>query len=298
MKGTSRRQTSLGWNVLRVHYTADPDKDPGTPSGQRWYAHARQGVKDRDWRKEYEIDYRALGGMLVFPEYDPTVHITENRFPLDPREWTVYQGADPHPRRAHAFVWLAINRYGDMVVPWSYWPEELNNQRAENGQARLTITEYAELLKEVDSSRLGLAPWLRVMDQAGKNFDADEGVDYFQKYSDCGITFEPAKKNRDLSGYNALSEVLVPKAYEDGAKPTLTIWAGCGDNDELAEQIRILRFREFRGNVPDKDPPAEPEQKRKHLVDCLMYILLHGPDFIDRSKRPQHFDPIYPNLAY
>ncbi len=298
MKGTSRRQTSLGWNVLRVHYTADPDKDPGTPSGQRWYAHARQCVKDRDWRKEYEIDYRALGGMLVFPEYDPTVHITENRFPLDPQEWTVYQGADPHPRRAHAFVWLAINRYGDMVVPWSYWPEELNNQRAENGQARLTITEYAELLKEVDSSRLGLAPWLRVMDQAGKNFDADEGVDYFQKYSDCGITFEPAKKNRDLSGYNALSEVLVPKAYEDGAKPTLTIWAGCGDNDELAEQIRILRFREFRGNVPDKDPPAEPEQKRKHLVDCLMYILLHGPDFIDRSKRPQHFDPIYPNLAY
>ena len=29
------------------------------------------------------------------------------------------------------------------------------------------------------------------------------------------------------------------------------VWAGCGDNDELAEQIRILRFREFRGNVPD-----------------------------------------------
>jgi len=38
------------------------------------------------------------------------------------------------------------------------------------------------------------------MDQAGKNFDSEEGLDYFQKYSDCGITFEPAKKNRDLSG--------------------------------------------------------------------------------------------------
>jgi hypothetical protein len=50
--------------------------------------------------------------------------------------------------------------------------------------------------------------------------------------------------------------------------------------------------------VPDKDPPAEPEQKRKHLVDCLIYILLQGPDFIDRSKRPRDFDPIYPSLAY
>jgi hypothetical protein len=239
--------------------------------------------------------------MLVFPEFDPGAHVTENRLPLNPREWTVYQGADPHPRRAHAFVWLAINRYGDLVVPWSWWPEDRNSELAESGQARLTIAGergYAELLKEVDKSPLGLKPWIRVMDQAGKNFDADEGVDYFQKYNDCGIMFEPAKKNRDLSGYNALSEVLKPKPYEGTTKPTLTIWAGCGDNDELAEQIRILRFREFRGNVPDKDPPAEPEQKRKHLVDCLMYILWYGPDFVNRSKRSQGFDPIYPNLAY
>lgn len=298
MRGISRRQTSLGWTVHRVHYSADPDKDPSTSNGQLWYTHARQGIKARDWRKEYEIDYRALGGMLVFPEFDPTIHITESRFPLHPGDWTVYQGADPHPRRAHAFVWLAINRYGDMVVPWSWWPEEPNTERAENGQARLTISEYSELLREVDESPLGLEPWLRVMDQAGKNFDADEGVDYFQKYSDCGMTFEPAKKNRDLSGYNALSEVLKPKSYEDGTRPTLTIWSGCGDNDELAEQIRILRFREFRGNVPDKDPPAEPEQKRRHLVDCLMYMLLHGPVFIGRTRRPREFDPIYPNLGY
>jgi hypothetical protein len=29
-----------------------------------------------------------------------------------------------------------------------------------------------------------------------------------------------------------------------------------------------------------------------------MYILLYGPDFVNRSKRSQGFDPIYPNLAY
>ena len=52
------------------------------------------------------------------------------------------------------------------------------------GGAIRPISEYAELLKEVDKSPLCLEPWLRVMDQAGKNFDADEGVKYFQKYYD------------------------------------------------------------------------------------------------------------------
>ena len=298
MKGISTRTTPLGWTVWRVHYTADPDKDP-VRNGKEWYAQARKGMKERDWRKEYEIDYRALGGKLMFPEFNPSVHLVEPRFPIDRCQWTIYLGADPHPRRAHAFVWLGINRYGDMIVPWSYWPEDTNLKREENGEARLTIADYAESLQEVEKSALGIGkPYVQVMDQAGKNFDAEEGVDYFQKYLEHEIHFYAAKKNRDLSGFDALSEALKPKPYEDRTKLSITIWAGCGDNDELAEQIRVLRFREFRGNVLDKDPPAEPEQKRRHLVDALMYILLHGPVFVDSTRRTDEFEPIYPSLAY
>jgi hypothetical protein len=288
----------LGWTVVRVHYSADPDKDPAR-NGKEWYAHARKGVTERDWRKEYEIDYRALGGKLVFPEFDPSIHLVENQFPIDRREWTIYLGADPHPRLAHAFVWLGINRYGDMIVPWSYWPEQTNLELEEQSKGRLSIADYAEKLRNVEESPLGIGkPYMQVMDQAGKNFDAEEGVDYFQKYLEKGLYFYPAKKNRDLSGMDALSETLKLKPYEGRTKPTLTIWAGCGDNDELAEQIRVMRFREFRGNVPDKDPPAEPEQKRRHLVDALMYVLLHGPAFVSPTRRASEFEPIYPSLGY
>jgi hypothetical protein len=40
--------------------------------------------------------------------------------------WTTWMACDPHPVTAHAFVWLIVNKYGEMIVPWSYWPEEEN----------------------------------------------------------------------------------------------------------------------------------------------------------------------------
>jgi hypothetical protein len=37
--------------------------------------------------------------------------------------------------------------------------------------------------------------------------------------------------------------------------------------------------------------------KDRHLIDCLSYILLDSPRFIDPfAKRPK-FNPIYPDLA-
>jgi hypothetical protein len=73
---------------------------------------------------------------------------------------------------------------------------------------------------------------------------------------------------------------------------------GCGDNDLLVEQLRSLRFREFKGAVTDRDPPSDPIDKDRHLIDCLSYILLDDPQFIDQRGGLSTFRPIYPNLGY
>jgi len=44
-----------------------------------------------------------------------------------------------------------------------------------------------------------------------------------------------------------------------------------------------VSLREAR-NITDKDPPEKPQEKRRHLVDCLAYILLDLPRFIDRRR--------------
>jgi hypothetical protein len=57
MKGLSIRTTSLGFRVLRLHYSCDPEKDPATEQGKRWYEEARKGMPDARFRQEYELDY-------------------------------------------------------------------------------------------------------------------------------------------------------------------------------------------------------------------------------------------------
>lgn len=82
---------------------------------------------------------------------------------------------------------------------------------------------------------------------------------------------------------------------EQKMKPTLTIMEG---NEEVVWQISHVRFAEWRGNVTDKDPPEKPQEKRRHLVDCLAYILLDRPRFIDRRPRVSTWTPIYPATGY
>ena len=72
--GLSERVTSGHVPVLRLHYSADPKKRPGTPDGDLWIDLASQGypggTSSPRWRKEMEIDYGALGGTRLFSSWE------------------------------------------------------------------------------------------------------------------------------------------------------------------------------------------------------------------------------------
>lgn len=289
MKGISKRTTKLGFNILRLHYTADPDKNPETPQGKRWYEEARRGMSDARWKQEYEIDYSALSGQLVFPQFDESVHVVPPRvamedLPLDPEKYTVWMGADPHPRTPDAFCWVAVDKEGDLAVVWSWWPDK-----------RLIVRNSAEALQVIEKK---IPSYYKVMDVAGKNFNIDEEHSVFDAYRDAGFHFWPAKRNRDGSGFDLINDALTPRRYvvgnEEFYRPRLTIWGGRGDNHKLIRHMKNLRYREWRGNVPDKDPPEQPEERERHLVDALLYVLLDQPRFVPPGV-PQSTDP-YPAI--
>jgi hypothetical protein len=296
MKGLSIRTTSLGFQVLRLHYSCDPEKDPATEQGKRWYEEARRGMPDARFRQEYELDYGALSGQLVFPTFEETIHVVPDQLPIDPKCSTVWMACDPHPRTAHAFLWLAVNKEGEMGVVWSWWPQERHEREA------LVTKDYAKSLKDIDESPLGLEPYYCLMDVAGRAFNATEEKNYFDVYRNEGVYFYPAKRNRDLSGYDLINEALKPKEHVSGAtitlRPRLTIWKGCGDNDVLVHQLKSLRYKEWKGNVTDKDAPEEPQQKERHLIDCLSYILLDDPQFVSQAKSKSTWKPHYPAIGY
>jgi hypothetical protein len=53
-----------GFTVARVHYSLDPLKN--TPA---WVAMAKQGMTERAWNREYELDYTIFAGKTFFPEF-------------------------------------------------------------------------------------------------------------------------------------------------------------------------------------------------------------------------------------
>jgi hypothetical protein len=189
-----------------------------------------------------------------------------------------------------------VNKEGEMAVVWSWWPEERHQREA------LVTKEYAKDLKIIDQSPLGLKPYYQLMDVAGRSFNATEELSYFDTYQNEGVYFQPAKKNRDLSGYDKINEALKPTEYTIGNSieewPKLTIWKGCGDNEVLVHQLKSLRYKEWKGNVTDKDAPEEPQQKERHLIDCLSYILLDDPAFVSQEKRVSTWEPRYPAIGY
>lgn len=292
MRGISYRKTSIGWNIIKVHYSADPDKDPTNAVGAAWLALSRKGISARRHRKEFEIDYGALGGQLVFPGFDESVNVVEP-FRPDPRYWTAWLGADPHPRTPHAFVWLCIDREGDMVVQYSHWPQR------DESEPRQTVAEYVQDLKDIENSGMVVPSRFEVMDVAGKAFNSDEEHNYFDAYQKLGVHFQPAKRNKDLSGYDMISEAFKLKPYgENGElRPTLTIMKGCGDNDELIYRLKTLRFREYKQPQTDKNPLEEVEDKNRHLIDCLSYILLDEPRYVDPNPHREEYKPLYPGLG-
>jgi hypothetical protein len=69
MKGLDIYKTQDGFTVARLHYTADPDKDPETVAGKAWLIEALKGIPggmaSPQWRKEMEIDFLAFSGQLL-----------------------------------------------------------------------------------------------------------------------------------------------------------------------------------------------------------------------------------------
>src|SRR5262250_3315606 len=63
IKGITTRRTRQGVEVVRVHYTADPERD------SEWAKHERQKYSSQGaWDREQEIVHDAGGGELLFAE--------------------------------------------------------------------------------------------------------------------------------------------------------------------------------------------------------------------------------------
>jgi hypothetical protein len=98
LRGVEEYETRDGIRVMRLHWTADPDKNTETPQGRDWLAGMKKGfpggLNGTKWQQEMEINFKVVGGARVFPAWDEMLSaIIQEPFEI-PENWPVYAGYD------------------------------------------------------------------------------------------------------------------------------------------------------------------------------------------------------------
>jgi len=196
-----------------VHYSADPTKTAVWAEAQK-----KKSPSENTFRREFEIDHYAGSGAAMYPEFSRSLHVCKP-FPI-PHDWTRYMGIDPHKRRPHAFVWLAVSPDGDHWYYRSYWPSRVYGKKGDTPEddTLYKVDEYVTAIKFMESAAVkhfspnGFADnggrdekiRLRVMDTHGKAIfttttaGKDEPETFWDRYEKLGIRCKEAIKDGDL----------------------------------------------------------------------------------------------------
>lgn len=256
--GMSQKHTPTGFCVIRLHYTADEKKR--TPE---WLKEAKRGFIHEDkWKKEYEIDYTALGGTAVYPELtkEKVGEMFINPFHIK-KHWNIYAGIDPgvrNPTSAHLY---AIDENGNVYVYWELYEKELHYK------------DLARTLKEhPDFERFKRNIFIDPI-TATKVHQVSFGIKSFKELlEDEGVYTNPGNRNR-LDGAEKIREYIVDNR--------LIIFKTC---PEILKELQNLRYEEWNDSTkPMKNIKEEIVAKNDHAWSEMRYTLMGNPL---RAKKP------------
>ena len=159
MEGVWAWTNAKGWRVVAVHFTADPDKRPGTESGDAWIEKKKKDSSERDWKREYDLDHTIAEGDPFYATFNRSMH--QVRCAYDPtrsllRFWDFGRG---HP----AIVFAQLDERVKVRVLWSHIYTNLN------------IYQFAPLVLAETNARFPEAKCLDYGDPAGAQ-ESDKGA--------------------------------------------------------------------------------------------------------------------------
>lgn len=276
--GLTERLTTGGLPVLRLHYGADPSKRPGTPEGEAWLQQATSGypggVKSPRWRKEMEIDYGALGGTKLFPEWE--VWSQNGRIiipPFTPHGYRLYGSYDHGWRHPGCYLVHGINPEGEIVTLWecygahipvSYWARIIKGEAVTLPDGRrFPGNPYAgdEVYKVADCS-------IFAEDQAMSDNTMKSIATLFRNE---GIVFIPASQGGDTM----VAEWLHGYWWKDPLAPLYRMTTAC---PKLAWSLGQQRHKDVSPQVAlNRAQPEELVDKDNDPWDALKYFLQRFP---------------------
>jgi len=267
-KGVARYTTKDGVRTMRLHYSADPDKDPDTTKGHEWlarqlrgYAGGMNGVR---WRREMEIDWSIHGTERVWPEFVSKMEPRITCEPFDvPEHWPIWCGYDYGS--VNPFAWVAIAWESEDLC---YLIDEIYHRKTPlHEQARLIRSRpYFERIQGTIGDR---SIWnITQQSREGEHEATSIGAILHNEY-DLYIEKSSATPGNDIAFRDLLNGVL----WRNLEAPQFIIFNDCKNT---LREFRNLRMRDWVSQAA-RDRQNRPEEilgKENHAWDAIKYVML------------------------
>jgi hypothetical protein len=303
--GLTERRTKTGLYVTRVHYSADPERDPEI--NPAWYQQERAKYTSQGaWDREQEIIHDAGGGERIFVE-TLVKHwskiVLEDGFEIPP-QWRRIGGADHGKANPTAFLEAAIDYDGILYICaeyyqpglspdqhldflWQEWPELFDipeiyadpsiffkTQAQSRGAGFKAISE---IYAEEREMRTGTRPGLTNLISAPDNTEI-LGMERILKHW------------HDLDHREPSLKIICPRRYDTSKKRYGLHRDGCPN---LIWELRRARREELSATqLQNRNPSERIVDRDNHLRDCLKYIVLSLPDPTEKSREEQAADSV------
>jgi hypothetical protein len=319
--------------ILRLHYSADPEKTP------EWAAAQKSGMTDPAmYQQEFEINFEAKQGSLL---YHLTAEATlEGSFPI-PADWTRYFALDPHQRNPHGMLWGAVDPWGDLWIYRELWPSKVclrydqgkllgSKENIPEDDNLIRIRDYVETIKWLESidNDLKCADgraeafhlkeperiYKRIIDYSARGFkdssDSEDQRSIQQRYEDWGqsaeinypLYFDDAIKDVE-TGIETVNEWLRPRQVEGSNGQFVLKSRAHIFRDKCPELVHQLNSNRYQALTPlmaeRSDPLSKPVAKRNHLTDCKKYMCMAEPRYVGPPRKHRNtWKPMYEGIAY
>ena len=207
-------------------------------------------------REKYILGKVDTQNGLLFPEFDPQVHVIPEQ--AMPFEWRVIVGIDHGFDHPTAAVFIAMGRGGELIVFDEYAVRNLSPQEH-------AYAIQAEKLSGFENVQFYADTQMWNVDPRNPGTIADD-------YINAGLRpFNRANKNRDLS-IARIKDYLTLKSesiYQPEAKPRLFVTSNCAG---VIKTLHNMTWEEFRSKRNDD------------LLDALRYGIMAVYNASDRSS--------------
>lgn len=228
------------------------------------------GLTEDEKKAREKGKYVALGG-LIWPQFNPEVHVIDPVVPPQNDKWMHFAAMDHGFNNPTAWLWLAVDNDGRIIVYDCY---------KEDGRV---VSWHAKKVKE-NNERLDRVPAYYVGDPSIRNVDPITGTSIQLEYIENGVPI--VLGNNDVrAGIIRVAGYFMGEGKEE-KRPKLYITRNCQDLIWEIQRYRWGRWATKKAQF-DKNRKEDPHKKDDHACDALRYGIMSRPQVDDATSVPE-----------